>query len=77
MADSQVASRWGNITEFDADGKVVGSFELPGASHGFRLPNGHTLVMERMGNKLVELDKNWKQVKETPLTAPAFRVKRR
>ncbi len=67
----------GNITEFDMDGKVVGSFNLPGAAHGFRLPNGHTLVMTRMGNKVVELDKNWKQVKETTLAAPAFRVKRR
>jgi HEAT repeat protein len=67
----------GNITEFDEAGKMVGSFDLPGASHGFRLPNGHTLVTTQMGNKLVELDKKWKQVKETPLTAPAFRVKRR
>ena len=66
----------GNITEFDEDGKVVGSFDLPGASHGFRLPNGHTLVTVEQ-NKFVELDKNWKPVKETPLTAPAFRVKRR
>ncbi len=66
----------GNITEFDEDGKVVGSFDLPGASHGFRLANGHTLVTVEQ-NKFVELDKNWKPVKETPLTAPAFRVKRR
>ena len=34
----------GNITEFDMEGKEVGRFEQPGASHGFRLPNGHTLV---------------------------------
>jgi hypothetical protein len=65
----------GNITEFDEDGKVVGSFELSGASHGFRLPNGHTLVTGQ--NKFVELDKKWKPVKETPLTVPTFRVKRR
>ncbi len=66
----------GNITELDEAGKVVASFDLPGASHGFRLPNGHTLVTVEQ-NKFVELDKNWKPVKETPLTAPAFRVKRR
>lgn len=61
----------GNITEFDENGKVVGSFDLPGASHGFRLSNGHTLVTVEQ-NKFVELDKNWKPVKETPLTAPAW-----
>jgi outer membrane protein assembly factor BamB len=66
----------GNITEFDEEGKVVGSFDLPGASHGFRLSNGHTLVTVEQ-NKFVELDKSWKPVKETPLTTPAFRVKRR
>jgi len=66
----------GNLTEFDMDGKAVGSFDLPGASHGFRLPNGHTLVTVAQ-NKVVELDKKWKPVKETPLTTPAFRVKRR
>jgi hypothetical protein len=66
----------GNITEFDADGREVGRFEQPGAAHGFRLPNGHTLVTVR-GGKYVELDKKWKPVKETALPAPAFRVKRR
>jgi HEAT repeat protein len=66
----------GNITEFDMEGKQVGSFDVPGASHGFRLPNGHTLVTAER-TKYVELDKNWKQIKETMLEAPAFRVKRR
>ena len=41
----------GNITEFDMEGKEVGRFDLPGASHGFRLPNGHTLVMVQ-GNQV-------------------------
>ena len=36
---------FGDITEFDMEGKELGRFEQPGASHGFRLPNGHTLVM--------------------------------
>ncbi len=67
----------GNISEFDMEGKVVGSFDgVPGASHGFRLPNGHTLVTAR-GMKYTELDKNWKPIKETALTTPAFRVKQR
>ncbi len=66
----------GNVTEFDMEGKVVGSFDVPQAVHGFRLPNGHTLALG-MGNRSVELDENWKPIKETILEAPAFRVKRR
>jgi HEAT repeat protein len=66
----------GNLTEFDQDGKEVGRFEQPGAEHAFRLPNGHTLVLV-MGTKYLELDKNWKSIKETMLEAPAFRVKQR
>jgi HEAT repeat protein len=65
----------GNITEFDADGREVGRFEQPGAAHGFRLPNGHTLVTVEA--RYVELDRKWKPVKETALPAPAFRVKQR
>lgn len=67
---------YGNITEFDMEGKQVGSFDQPGASHGFRLPNGHTLVTVQ-GTKYIELDGNWKPIKETALATPAFRVKRR
>ena len=64
----------GNMIEFDQDGTEVDRFEQPGAAHAFRLPNGHTLVMVR-GTKYVELDKNWKQIKETALTGDVFRVK--
>ena len=67
---------YGNISEFDMEGKQVGSFDLPGASHGFRLPNGHTLAVAQ-GIKCIELDENWKPIKETMLAEPAFRVKRR
>jgi HEAT repeat protein len=67
----------GNMTEFDVDGKEIGRFELPGASHAFRLPNGHTLVLTIMGNRYVELDKNYKPIKETALADAVFRVKRR
>jgi hypothetical protein len=66
----------GNLTEFDAEGKEVARFEQPGADHGFRLPNGHTLVTVQ-GAKYIELDKQWKPVKETALAEPTFRVKRR
>jgi hypothetical protein len=66
----------GNIIEFDMEGKELGRFELPGASHAFRLPNGHTLVTAE-GTRYIELDKNWKPIKETMLEAPAFRVKQR
>jgi HEAT repeat protein len=67
---------FGDITEFDMEGKEVGRFAMPGASHGFRLPNGHTLVTVQ-GMKYIELDKNWKPTKETVLATPAFRVKQR
>jgi hypothetical protein len=66
----------GNITEFDMDGKVVGSFDIPQALHSFRMPNGHTLALG-MGMRSVELDENWKPIKETMLDVQAFRVKRR
>jgi hypothetical protein len=64
----------GFMVEFDQDGNEVGRFEQPGAAHACRLPNGHTLVTV-MGTKYVELDKNLKQIKETPLMGDAFRVK--
>ncbi len=54
----------GDIVEFDMEGKELGRFIQPGASHGFRLPNGHTLVVVD-GTKYIELDKNWKPLKET------------
>ncbi len=66
----------GDIVEFDMEGKEVGHFDQPGASHGFRLPNGHTLVTVE-GSKYIELDENWKPLKETALAMPAFRVKQR
>ena len=66
----------GNLTEFDQDGKEIGRFLQAGASHGFRLPNGHTLVTVE-GTKYIELDKEWKPIKETALATPAFRVKQR
>ena len=58
----------------DQDGTEINRFEEQGAAHACRLANGHTLVMIR-GTKYVELDKNWKQVKETALTEDVFRVK--
>jgi HEAT repeat protein len=64
----------GNCTEFDQDGNEINRFDQQGVTHAHRLPNGHTLVTIR-GTKYVELDKNWQQIKETPLTGDAFRVK--
>jgi HEAT repeat protein len=64
----------GNMIEFDQDGTEIGRFEEQGAAHACRLPNGHTLVLV-MGSKYIELDKDWKQIKETPLTGDVFRVK--
>jgi HEAT repeats len=66
----------GNCTEFDQDGKEINHFDQEGASHAFRLPNGHTLVTVS-GMKYVELDKDWKPLKETALATPAVRVKQR
>jgi hypothetical protein len=69
---------FGDITEFDMEGKELGRFEQPGALHGFRLPNGHTLVVVQGSKyKYIELDKNWKPLKETALATPAIRVKKR
>jgi hypothetical protein len=64
----------GSCIEFDQDGNEINRFDEQGVAHACRLPNGHTLVMIR-GTKYVELDKNWKQIKETALTADVFRVK--
>jgi hypothetical protein len=66
----------GNCTEFDQDGKEINHFDAQGASHAFRLPNGHTLVTIN-GTKYVELDKDWKPLKEIALATPAVRVKQR
>jgi HEAT repeat protein len=66
----------GNITEFDMEGKELGRFNAEGASYGFRLPNEHTLVVVN-DTKYIELDKDWKQLKETALAQPAVRVKQR
>ena len=65
----------GNMIEFDQDGNEINRFEQQGAAHGFRLPNGHTLVMV-MGTKYIELDKKLEPIKETALTGDVFRVKR-
>jgi hypothetical protein len=67
---------FGNLIEFNPDGQVVQQFNVSGAAHGYRLPNGHTLLTIN-GTRYVELNAKWQQVKETPLTPPAFRVKRR
>jgi len=64
----------GSCIEFDQDGNEINRFDQQGVTHAFRLPNGHTLVTI-MGTKYVELDKNWQQIKETPLTGDVFRVK--
>ncbi len=66
----------GNIIEFDVDGKQVGRFDYPGANHGCRLPNGHTLVTHQEGGEYIELDENWKVVKINRLDPPAAKVKR-
>jgi hypothetical protein len=66
----------GNCTEFDEDGKEINHFDQQGAAHAFRLPNGHTLVTIS-GTKYVELDQNWKPLKETALATLAVRVKQR
>jgi HEAT repeat protein len=66
----------GNLIEFDIDGKEVHRFDVSGAAHAFRLPNGHTLLTVG-GSKYIELDKKWRPVNETALPTAAFRVKRR
>jgi hypothetical protein len=79
LDNGHVLASWpgaGEFREYDADGKVVHDLRLPGAQNGFRLANGHTMVLIE-GSNVVELDKKWKPVKETTLQTPAYRVKRR
>jgi hypothetical protein len=66
----------GSLIEADGDGQEIHRFDMPGVTHGFRLPNGHTLVTIN-GTRYIELDGKWQPLKETPLATPAFRVKRR
>jgi HEAT repeat protein len=66
----------GSLIEFDSDGKEVNRFSMSGVTHGFRLPNRHTLVTIN-GSRYIELDEKWQPIKETPLETATFRVKRR
>ena len=55
----------GKLVEYDENGKVVKEFTgLPSSSSGLqRLENGHTLLASgQAGNKIIEIDKNGKQV---------------
>jgi hypothetical protein len=65
----------GNLIEFDADGKELHRFDMKGANNAFRLPNGHTLLTLEGQTKCIELDKNWKPVKERTLSDPPLRVR--
>jgi HEAT repeat protein len=70
---------WQNkVTEYDAAGTVVWEASVAQPSSAFRLPNGHTLVStQNTPSKLVELDREGKQVAETTVSAFVHRATRR
>jgi len=70
---------WQNkVFEYDADGKVVWEASAVQPMAATRLPNGHTLVaLQQWPPKLLELDREGKQVAETAATTYVNRVRRR
>jgi HEAT repeat protein len=66
------------VLEYDGDGKVIWAANVPNPVAAHRLPNGHTLVATQKGaNRLVELDRAGKVVKEQPAPGYVTRLKRR
>jgi HEAT repeat protein len=66
------------IIEYNSDGKEVWKATVPRPVHAVRLPNGNTLVASRsVPFKIRELDRAGKQVNETLIGTPVYRVRRR
>jgi HEAT repeat protein len=66
------------VMEYDQDGKVVWEASIVQPIAAERLPNGHTLVTnQQFPLRLLELDRNGKQVAEIPLASFTPRVHRR
>jgi HEAT repeat protein len=70
---------WQNkVMEYDADGKIVWEASVPQPMSAYRLPNGHTLVSsQQWPPKVIELDRQGKQVAETTATNYVQRATRR
>jgi HEAT repeat protein len=70
---------WQNkVMEYDADGKIVWEASVPQPMSAFRLPNGNTLVsVQQWPPKVIELDRQGKQVAETAATNYVQRATRR
>jgi hypothetical protein len=70
---------WQNkVLEYDADGKTVWDASVLRPVSAFRLPNGHTLVStQESPAKLIEFDREGKQVAETAASNPVVRATRR
>jgi hypothetical protein len=70
---------WQNkVLEYDAEGKVVWEAEVPQPVSAFRMPDGHTLVSTQVWPaKVIELDRDGKQVAETAAASYVLRATRR
>ena len=74
-----VANTWQNkVQEYDPDGKVVWEANVVQPHSAARLPNGNTLVStQQWPAKLYELDRQGKQVAETPVQTFVQRARKR
>jgi PQQ-like domain len=65
------------VTEFDAAGKPVWSCTVMNPVCASRLPNGHTLVCDSEGHRVVEVDRSGHTVWEQKLKGRPWHVSRR
>ncbi len=63
----------GKVREYDASGKIVWEADVMRPNSVARLSNGHTLVVSRLRNRIVELDKTGREVGgQTVVGRPIF-----
>jgi hypothetical protein len=70
---------WTNkVLEYNAEGKVVWETTAMQPITASRLPNGHTLIVpQQFPARVVEVDRQGRQVAELPTPTPPARVRRR
>ena len=75
-----IPMNWMNqIAEYDGTGKEVWRATVPQAMHGYRLPNGNTIIAsQNWPNQIYEVDKKGAQIANNTVNGQyVFRVKRR
>jgi outer membrane protein assembly factor BamB len=65
------------VIEYNASGKTVWEYALPGAFHATRLPNGNTLIASHGGKRVVEVNRFKKTVWEKQFDDLIWRAHRR